>query len=217
MVMKKFLKWGLIVFLAFIVIGALAGDDAENTSNGTNDSQKTNTEVVEQQVEESPKFDASLPHFEDGTHRVGEDIEPGTYRAVDADGCYYERLAGFSGSFGDILANDNPKGPAVVEIKEGDAGFKSRGCGTWTQDLSQITGSMTEFGAGTYIVGTDIEPGQYRNEASSGCYYARLSNFSGGMGSILANDNSDDQVIVTILPTDKGFLSNRCGTWKKLE
>ncbi len=72
--------------------------------------------------------------FGDGTWRVGTDIEPGTYRTKGADGCYWERIAGFSGTLGDLIANDNARGPAVVKIFPSDAGFTSKGCGTWTRN-----------------------------------------------------------------------------------
>ena len=34
---------------------------------------------------------------------------------------------------GDIIANDNVEGRAIVEIGPGDVGFVSSGCGTWTR------------------------------------------------------------------------------------
>ena len=70
--------------------------------------------------------------FGDGTWRVGFDIEPGTYRTSGTDSCYWARLSNFTGS-NDILANDNARGPAIVTILRGDAGFISRRCGTWTR------------------------------------------------------------------------------------
>jgi hypothetical protein len=69
----------------------------------------------------------------DGTWRVGLDIAPGTYQATVTTGfCYWVRLAAFSGSLDDILANVIVmNGPALVTIEATDAGFKSSGCGTW--------------------------------------------------------------------------------------
>ena len=154
----------------------------------------------------------------DGTHRVGTDIQPGTYRTREgSSGCYYARLGGFSGELDDILANGNATGPAIVTIEPTDAGFESKRCGTWTQDLSAITQSKTSFDEGAYIVGTDIEPGTYRSGGSSGCYYARLSGFTGGLENIIANGNADAPTVVTIAPTDAGFESQRCGTWTRVE
>jgi len=158
------------------------------------------------------------PHFGDGTHRIGEDIQPGTYRTREgSSGCYYARLSGFGGGVEEILANDNTSDSAIVTIESTDVGFESRRCGTWTQDLSPITTSTTSFKDGAYFVGTDIEPGTYRSSGSSGCYFVRLSGFNGGIENIIANQNTDAPAVVTIDPTDAGFQSKRCGTWTRVE
>lgn len=87
-----------------------------------------------------PKYAALLPQvdagFYDGTHTVGQDVQPGTYRVrvpEGADGvhdCYWERTS----ASGDTLANDfvtfAPKGPTVT-IRSSDGGFVSKGCGVW--------------------------------------------------------------------------------------
>ncbi|HKW20875.1 MAG TPA: hypothetical protein VJO13_05830 [Ktedonobacterales bacterium] len=156
----------------------------------------------------------SFKHFGDGTFQVGKDIQPGTYRTRQGSpGCYWARLSGFGGSVGEIIANDNTDAPAVVTIAASDKGFESQGCGTWTQNLSQVTKSKTTFGDGTYIIGTDITPGTYKNTGNQGCYYARLSGFGGTTDEIIANNNTDSAAIVTIDGADKGFQSNGCGTW----
>jgi hypothetical protein len=49
------------------------------------------------------------------------------------DVCYWERLAGLSGHFGDIIASGLSEGRATVTIAPGDLAFNSLGCGTWTQ------------------------------------------------------------------------------------
>jgi hypothetical protein len=158
----------------------------------------------------------SYAHFGDGTFQVGKDIQPGTYRTrVGSSGCYYARLKGFGGTVDDIIANDNTDDPAVVTVAATDKGFESQDCGTWTKNLTQITSSKTSFGDGTYIVGTDITPGTYKNTGSEGCYYARLHGFGDTLDDIIANDNVDTATIVTISASDKGFQSTRCGTWTK--
>jgi len=70
--------------------------------------------------------------FGSGTHRVGTDIAPGTYRATGGSTCYWARLSGFGGSVGDVIANNLGGGSQVVAIAASDAGFESRNCGTWT-------------------------------------------------------------------------------------
>ncbi len=158
----------------------------------------------------------SYAHFGDGTYQVGKDIQPGTYRTrVASPTCYYERLSGFGGTTDEIIANNLTDAPAVITIAPSDKGFHSERCGTWTQDLSQITQSKTSFGDGIYIVGTDLTPGTYKNSGGDGCYWARLKGFGNTTGEIIANDLVDTPTIVTIKSTDKGFESNRCGTWTK--
>lgn len=69
--------------------------------------------------------------FGNGTFLVGKDIQAGTYRTAGGGTCYYERLSGLSGSFGEIITNQLASGQAVVTIAPTDAAFKSQGCGTW--------------------------------------------------------------------------------------
>jgi hypothetical protein len=157
-----------------------------------------------------------LKTFGDGTHRISaSDVPAGTYRSTGGDGCYWERLKNFSGDLSSILANDNAAGPAVVTILPGDKGFSSNECGTWTSSLKRITRSTTTFGEGTYIVGVDIAPGTYQSKGGDGCYWARERAFTGGLTSILANDNPTGQAIVTIKAGDRGFTSNGCAAWRR--
>ena len=67
------------------------------------------------------------------------------------------------------------------------------------------------MGDGLWRVGVDIAPGVYRVEADDGCYWARVSDFSGS--EIISNANPVGPTVVTIDPTDVGFQSQRCGTW----
>jgi hypothetical protein len=175
----------------------------------------TNLSEDTNQFEKPP---AGYAYFTNGTHTIGQDVLAGTYRTRrSAPGCYYARLANFSGSLNDIIANENTNAPAIVTISPDDRGFISRRCGIWSQDLSTINASVTNFGDGIYIVGSDIEPGTYRTNGGRGCYFARLSGFGGTLGEIIANENTDAPAIVTISPSDRGFKSVRCGVWTKFE
>jgi hypothetical protein len=233
------------VLFLLIVIGAVlssGGDETAGGGGGGGGQQDQGQQNQEEEIqdsdrgqgdsgeakqaapEEEPEQEDSKPNFSDGTFQVGTDIQPGTYRTREgSSGCYYERLSGFSGEFDDILTNGNTDAPAIITIKPSDVGFTSQGCGTWTKDLSAITESKTSFGEGTYIVGTDIDPGNYRNNGTGACYYERLSEFSGNLDGIIANGNTDASTtvdastVVTIEPADAGFLSNDCGMWTKLE
>lgn len=160
---------------------------------------------------------AAYATFGSGVFRVGRDIAPGTYRTrLPASGCYWARLSGFSGELRHIKANHFGSGYMVVKIKSTDVGFESSRCGKWSSNLSRVTSSMTQFGQGTFIVNTDMKPGTYRSSKGDGCYWARLSGFTGTLGNIIANDyRSSGRATVTIRSTDRGFQSSRCGTWTR--
>jgi len=180
--------------------------------------QATSKSAAETAAEKGAEQEAPHPNFSDGTYQVGTDIQPGTYRTREGSpNCYYERLKNFTGGINSILANANTNAPAIVTIRPTDAGFNSQGCRTWTKDLSAITATKTSFGAGAYIVGTDIEPGTYRSSGGNNCYYERLRDFTGGINSIIANGNTSNPTIVTIRATDAGFQSHNCGTWTQLQ
>jgi len=66
-----------------------------------------------------------------GTYVVGTDIQPGVWR--NPDGCYWERLSGLSGEFGDIISNGgNEGGLQTVEVAASDAAFGTN-CAGWTK------------------------------------------------------------------------------------
>ena len=72
----------------------------------------------------------------------------------------------------------------------------------------------TYFGDGTWVVGGDIKTGTYRSsKTGSGCYWERLSGFSGALDDIIANGVTDAIWVVEIASTDAGFSTERCGTW----
>jgi hypothetical protein len=155
------------------------------------------------------------PTFEDGTHRVGTDIAPGTYVALDpGPGCYWARLSGFGGSFDEIIANDSGSGQAIVTVAESDAGFETRCCGEWIPvDQAPARDAMVPFGDGTWCVGPDIAAGTWTSPGDPGCYWARLSGLGGTFDEIITNDLQQGSAIVTIAESDAGFRTRGCGEW----
>jgi hypothetical protein len=211
-----------IIFAVLVVISAISNAAGNSgTSSTAQPTQAATSQQAQSQPTQAttptPTPKPSFATFGDGTWQVGKDIKPGTYRTRQGSpGCYYARLKGFGGAVNDILANDNTDSPAIVTIAASDKGFQSNNCGTWTKDLSQITNSKTRFDDGMYFVGTDITSGTYKSSGQTGCYYARLAGFSGGLDDTIANNNTDSPAIVTISTSDKGFLSKGCGTWTKM-
>jgi len=69
-------------------------------------------------------------------------------------------------------------------------------------------------GDGTYRVGTQIKPGLYKATGTgSGCYWERLSGFTGQLSQINANYYGSARTYVQILPGDVGFSSDGCDSW----
>ncbi len=156
-----------------------------------------------------------------GTKVIGRDIGSGMFRSNNplSANCYWERLRGLGGTQAEVIAKDGGPGPAVVVIAGNDRGFGSTGCATWTKVAGDpiTTNKTAPFGAGSFIVGTDIAGGTWRSDAvGSECYWARVRAFSGLLDDILNNYFGTSPVTVTISGTDAGFLSRRCGTWTKI-
>lgn len=153
-----------------------------------------------------------------GTVKIGKTYKPGVYVSANSNsaGCYWARLSGFSGKLDDILSSEFGSGQMIVEIQDGDAGFKSSRCGTWKpiKNLKLIKTLKTN---GIYQVGTQIMPGTYESSSNDSCYWARLSSFGGDLEAILASDFASGPQIVTIEEGDAGFKTSRCGTWKKID
>jgi len=78
-------------------------------------------------------------------------------------------------------------------------------------------GPRTTFGAGQYLVGSDIASGRYYADPLSGCYWERQSGLGGTLAEVLANEFigfNAGQWIVDILSGDKAFKTDSdCGTW----
>jgi len=62
------------------------------------------------------------PTVPSGVYAVGADIEAGLYQLNGT--CSWERLAGFTGDFDEVLARDFTDGPFIVEILDSDVGFE---------------------------------------------------------------------------------------------
>lgn len=71
-----------------------------------------------------------------GTFIVGDDIQPGRYKAkADSDGlCYWARLKDDSGEYDSIIANNATEGSASATISPSDGAFETSGCTPWIKE-----------------------------------------------------------------------------------
>lgn len=225
--LRKIGKWVLIGLGALIVLAVVAAIVSPPEESARSSPSLSASADASESVEESvsavasvsaapaePAPTADAGSFGDGTHAIGSDIQPGTYRGEGGGLCYWERLSGFGGTFEEIIANGAAEENPVVTVEASDVGFETQGCGNWTDDLSAITSSPTApFEDGTFIVGTDIAPGNWRAPGGEFCYWARLSNFTGEFDGIIANGAAETNPIVAVDATDAGFQTAGCGEW----
>ena len=71
---------------------------------------------------------------------------------------------------------------------------------------------------GTFLVGTDIQPGLWRSDGGTDgmpCYWKRLSGLSGSLDDIIQNNLSDGPQVAQIQSTDKAFVTAHCQDWHK--
>jgi hypothetical protein len=93
----------------------------------------------------------------------------------------------------------------------------SPGCGNWSNDIrTRSTESRDAFGDGKFKVGNDIVAGTYRVEATSGCYWARLKDFTGEPRAVIESGNGiGGPLVVTLGGRHGGVESHGCGDWHK--
>ena len=160
--------------------------------------------------------------FGPGMHRIGIDIPAGTFRnSDDLYGCYWERLSGFGGTFDELIANNYADVRQIVEVKPTDVAFSTdEDCGTWSSDLSPSKAPTASFASGIWQVPSEIAPGLWQNTpAHTGCYWERLSGFSGELDDTIDNGYVDGQTstIVQVGASDIGFSADfDCGNWTYL-
>lgn len=127
----------------------------------------------------------------------------------------------------------NPKGKSITPIADGNAGtpapYDTSGPDGQKATASAASaappvGPLTSFGDGTHEVGGgagQISPGTYVATVPASpfplCMWSRLKGFSGeGKDTITFGTGSEgEKMRVTIAATDKGFETDRCGTWTK--
>jgi len=79
---------------------------------------------------------------------------------------------------------------------------------------AEPTTEFVEFYDGTWEIGVDIPPGTYRTVfPTDGCYWARLSGFSGELSDIIANNYGSGYQVVTLGKNDTAFESSDCDDW----
>jgi len=84
-----------------------------------------------------PLSAASMPTVVDGAWLVGAQMVPGTWRSAGGAQCSWQRVSDFTWSTSSVVeSGDGSSGMVSVTLAPSDAGFASRGCGSWTRVTS---------------------------------------------------------------------------------
>ena len=214
------------LFVAVLFVGGIANSaDAQTSSLDGQACKKVGqtqkkagssfkcTKVGKKLVWKIASTNANAGGFGNGTHIVGTAVKPGRYVTTTASTmCYWERVSGFGGSFGEIISNGSGDGAhLVVDILGTERGFKTSGCGTWVPYSPKPAAKITD---GNWVVNDEIAPGLWQASKPTKCYWERVSDFTSGFSSIISNEYEGG--LAQIEPSDIGFTSSGCGTWTKV-
>lgn len=215
-------KWWVWLIAVIVVIGiATSGDSEENQtaeekSNSTpastepKDTEKDTNSNDEEENEEAPEEEPVSTTYKTGTYLVGTDIEAGLYhvKVVGFLGMsYIERASDVSMEFDDIIANVVLTGDGYIEILEDDVAVKIQDAELTKVVFEELEKDIkTEVEDGIYLVGIDIEPGQYKVEITDTitgmAYVERASRVSMGFDDIIANELFQGPGYVNISESD---------------
>lgn len=199
----------LLLVSASLFLTACGDDEKESQENVSVDTE-TEAAEVEEKVEDTERtkmMDSLVSKLEtDQVFDVGSyikgDIPEGVYAfiSLDPEGAYYSE----EDESGEIIENENFKTFGYVEVHNrgnlttkgilvnkdvfGELGI------TGAKDLYEILNELDNHnGEGHYLIGTDIEPGEYIFESNDPDSSAYVSLTEGAVGSseIIKNNNFD--------------------------
>jgi hypothetical protein len=178
----------------------------------------TDTSAITQPLEPTVTLPTSIPTevlnpnlINGGTYIVNVDIQPGIYKGLAGndmlDSCYWERSKDLTGSLDSIISNSNSVGQFYLEVKNTDYALNTSCQLIRIDPIPEHTGEYSKIlSAGTYLIGSDIQPGTYKGKAGTeitdSCYWERSRDVGGDLESILANGNEIGQFYVQVLQTD---------------
>jgi hypothetical protein len=99
----------------------------------------------------------------------------------------------------------------AAELDQREADLAAREAAVAETEQEAAEGTIP--GDGTYLVGSDIQAGEYRASPGDTCYWARLSGTGGDLSDVIANDLPTGPTVVTISESDYAFETSGCGEW----
>jgi hypothetical protein len=198
--------WTTAALLVIGVIGSAGADEAEQTTaagetterstegeSETTERETTTTERETTTTRAPTTTTTTLPIVKSGVYAVPAEFAPGTYRVSG----YWARLDAAQEIIDNDIARD---GLMLLDVQPTDAFVEINGEAIALADMPVVDPIAMGFTDGTYVVGVDIAPGQYRVTPgpSGNAYWARLD----GGHEIIDNNFSEGQLIVVVQEGD---------------
>lgn len=145
------------------------------------------------------------------------DFEPGRYIAAEIgnEACGWARLAGD----GSVIAGESGvREQAIVDILDGDAAFRTGGCGTWVLYVPPAEPPATSIGEGDWVVGEQIEPGVYQVAQAATCAWTRAQGFEHTPAEEVQTERTNlalEGPYSVTLTAGERFSTRGCEAWAK--
>lgn len=194
--LKRWWFWLIIVVIAFAVIGG-SGDKDTDVDQPANTAQ-TETET-NQSPTEATKEEDKVKGFKPGTYKVGTDMPAGEYKLfAQYDLAYFELTKDSSGSFDSILANDNFPNYSYLTVEDGQYIKIQHAIAVPIDNAPKSEPQDGVLPSGTYKVGFDIDPGEYKVTADGLGYIQVDMNSKHTFEGIITNDNFEGDKYITV-------------------
>jgi len=149
--------------------------------------------------------EAQFIGYEAGMYKIGTDMPAGEYKLFANETffglSYFSVSKDSSGSLSSIIANDNYPNFTYVTVKDGQYFEFSNAYAVHVDVIDPYEASDNKYIPGMYKVGFDIPAGEYKliyDGDSMYAYFARMSDSTHTIYSIIANDNFDTDKYVTV-------------------
>ena len=168
--MKKIkINKGMSVLLASMLVAGSIVIGCDSDTDTTEDNTTTQEQQVEIQEQEKAEDNNITFSLGSGMWKVGQDLKAGEYILVKNDGEYmgsFDITTGTSGDFDEIVDSNAFHNFEYIKVKDGQY-LKLDGCTLYIIDEVKPSMHLEKFDEltnGMFIVGIDIEPGQYKLE-----------------------------------------------------
>lgn len=176
-----------IVFLLIAIIAGCSQDSSE-TSTTTKENLPNTTEKVSK---------PQLPGIGPGMYKVGLDIEAGEYVLI-GNSAYFQVSKDSSGELTSIIANGMFNNRSILSVSDGQYLTVNNARIIPFDKAPKISLENGMLPEGTYKVGVDLPPGEYKAIANGSGYLEVAKNSKHTMHSIISNDNFESERYITI-------------------